>query len=743
MEVVKCCLLGFDTCLQPNTTSSSASSLTNSAEATVVSSVPPERGTCVPLPSSIASFFHPTECQLLEKLLPLGQSYRCLSTAARDATIGRTEGLYPSAVSTGLKKILADYAEAVTAASTPAALTFLPTLYAYPFSLLERIVQEQRNAELCLPLLQTFLQHQEVAPLFRRYLGESMWLSVLYATAHYVAHGVVLHARDDYFISLRVKPSSSPRRLANSADGGEEHTLYTDRLPPGISADLGLLILTAGRERRILLRDTDVQGGGDYLEQLALGSQDEAANAVFHSIFCLQLCQGGVLAVEELTARVEAAKALWSRALWMKVGDVSALRLNLQALRDMFLCHRGDVWYTVVERLLPAFVVGGPNAQAGAREGRVDGSDAGAALSSRRSRDATLVLQRAAAESLRFALSVCSVGETKTYQSFELRLSSDFLRTPLSGSGGGANTADAKAGSSVEDQARCVVDAVQGLCLQYVPPQGLSLIVSGKALQYYQQLFSFHLCLRFSLEALSVSRSLFTEAMLTNRSPSPDLRRAFALFHLLNFIETTLGYYLQVDVIAVYATRLEQQLASCTSVEDAKRLHDQFMWNIAEATFLTEGSEALLRACYCLFASSTTLYTMCMRYRLPYWAVSGVNETPVEVRAVLAALELRVQQEVVAVFTGYLGLGRRPNERALWSRLDFNKYFSVQQRYGVRSSQNQGDRDASRVMFPQPRVVSASRVQRSSSSSTNGAPLRHARSPTSRRRGTSKGPSAS
>lgn len=746
MEEVKCCLLGLDSGLLTCSTSTSDPSFLDAAGATPSPAGPSQEPTCSPAPHFFASFFHPSECQLLEQLLPLGRSYRALSTAARDAAIGRVEGLYPSAISTGLKKILSVYAEAVAVANTPAALTFLPTLYAHPFSMLERIVLVQRQVERCLPLLQTFLQHQEVAPLFRCYLGESMWLAVLYATAHYVAHGVVLHGRDDYFISLRVKPSTSPRKLGSSANG-EEHTLYTDRLPPGISADLGLLILTAGRERRILLRDTDVQGGGDYLEQLALGSQDEAANAVFHSIFSLQLCQGGVLAVEELTARVEAAKALWSRALWMKVGDIATLRLNLQALRDMFLCHRGDVWYTVVERLLPALVVRSSKIHATASEGRGGQSNysSAATLSSRDSHGAAVALQRAASESLSFALSVCSVAEKIAYQSFGMRMSTDFFHSSVgSARDDGTDRKDAQSGDSVEDQARRVVEAVRGLCLQYTPPSGLSLIVSSKAQQYYQQLFSFHLCLRFSLEALAVSRGLFTEAMMTNASPSQDLRRAFALFQLLNFMETTLGYYLQVDVIAVYSTRLEEQLASCTSVEDAKRLHDQFMWSTAEATFLTEGSEALLHACHCLFASSMTLYTMCMRYRLPYWAVSGVNETPVEVRATLSALELRVQQEVVAVFTGYLGLGRRLNERALWSRLDFNKYFSVQQRRGTPLSQKRTGREDVQAMFPQPRAVPSPRAQRSSSSHiASGVSPRLARSPNSRRRGSSKGPSAS
>nr|ACS87863.1 conserved hypothetical protein [Angomonas deanei] len=758
MEEVKCCLLGFhseilEQALQsaPSSSGSGAAVPTGSEEAADARL----RAFCESLP------FHPTEQALLQRVLPLGRSYHVLQRAAQAVAVGRTEGLYPSAIENGIRKILQHYVEAVKSAATPSALAALPATYAITFSLLEKVVQAQQQVEACLPLLDRFLHHQEVPALFRRLLGESVWLSILYTTAHYVAHGVVLHARPDYFVSLQPKPAgaspaipargtgsaatatASPSTTTARASSGEEHTLYVDRLPRGVSTDLGLLILAAGKERRVLLRDADVQGGGDYLEQLALGSQDEAANAVFHSIFNVQLCQGGVLAAEELAARVEAAKTLWSKALWMKVGDLPALRQHLAALRNVFLCHRGDIWYAFVERVLPVFASANPQqpwrpgtaaiatssssssaaaAAAAARsslplpatppmegdalevdqrneEDAEDDNTADARTAAARAAAARCAfLQRTAADAFLSALSISNVRDTAPYETFSMRVSATGVEQAdeaftgdrsadtkdVAGNAEGEKRGGARLkrrvvrSASTEDMAKHLLRLVQSMYVQYIPPQGLPLIVSPKSMQYYQRLLSLHLSLRFSLQALAITRALFSEALVTNAKPSADLRHAFTLFHLLQFLESTMAYYMQVDVISVCTAKLEEQLTStaCASVEQAKRLHDQFIWSVSEAAFLTEGSEALLRACQALNTCAVTLYTLCTRYRIPYWAVEGVNETPIEVRATLSALEVRVQQDVVAVFTGHLALGGRQWERALWSRMDFSKFFS-------------------------------------------------------------------
>ncbi|KAL7696865.1 Gamma tubulin complex component C-terminal [Lotmaria passim] len=785
MEEVKCCLLGFNSelleqALHPS--SSAATAGASSAGAAVATTTAcPFRLCCQSLP------FHPTEQAFLEQVLPLGHSYRVLRHAAQEVAVGRANGLYPAAIGSGIQKILEHYVAAVRTASTPSALAALPGIYAVTFTLLEQIVASQHHVEVCLPLLDRFLYHQEVPAAFRRLLGESVWMAILYTTAHYVAHGVVLHARPDFFVSLQTRSPPSGAAAATAATGAaawtspvavrtsvgassvaqpggssaEEHTLYVDRLPRGVSTDLALLILAAGKERRVLLRDADMQGGSDYLEQLALGSQDEAANAVFHSIFNVQLCHGGVLATAELTARVEAAKALWSKALWMKVGDLPVLREHLAVLRNVFLCHRGDIWYAFVERVLPVLAGAHPHEQHRRKsasaatasllsvtpalgneedtpadvsgedeeeeeEAEVGDDGADDAAQRRVAAARRAALQRAAADAFLFALSISNLRDAAAYETLTMRVSASGLEQADAAFAKGGADRDGTAtrptsmdkidkqgscrkrgsqrgAASTEDMAKHLLYLVKSMYVQYVPPQGLPLIVSSKSMHYYQRLLSFHLSLRFALQALAVTRTLFSEALLTNTKPSADLRRAFTLFHLLHYLESTVAYYIQVDVISVSTARLEEQLSSsaCASVEQAKRLHDQFIWSVSEASFLTDGSEALLQACQSLNTCAVTLYTMCTRYRIPYWAVEGINETPLEVRATLSALEMRVQQDVVAVFTGHLGLGGRPWERALWGRLDFNKYFSQHRtRLAVPTQLRSGSTSA--AVFAQP-----------------------------------------
>ncbi|CCD14759.1 unnamed protein product [Trypanosoma congolense IL3000] len=373
-----------------------------------------------------------------------------------------------------------------------------------------------------------------------------------------------------------------------------------------------------------------------------MGAQDEAADAVFRSIYHPSLCVGGALAVDELETRVEEAHALWSKALWLKVSRQADLQKHLEAIRAMFLCHRGDLWHAFVESAFPSLV---DNAVS-------------------RSILPEAAVNRVVADAFAYALEVSGLGDVHVFERFSV-----FARPPME-----FEMSDTL--RSIEDTARTILSYTRGLGLHYVPPRGLQLVVSEKAMEYYQRIFSFHISRRFSLHALHSVRGLFSEALITNKHPSSELRRAFAIMHLLLFIQTTLGYYLQVDVIVLRNTELDRTLEKCKSVKDAKRFLDRYVWHITEGSFISEGSNALLPACEALFQCSFALYVLCKRYRLVSWAVEGAR-TPVEVSAALAALETRVQQEIVATFTGHLsGTSTRSNEKALWARLDFNRFLS-------------------------------------------------------------------
>ncbi|SCU71891.1 Spc97 / Spc98 family, putative [Trypanosoma equiperdum] len=579
------------------------------------------------------SQLHPSERSLVGEVLPLGEMCQTLRALATDFAVGRTDGLYISAIASAVVQILRSYEESVRAAVTPSSVVSLRPTYFLAFSLIMEMVQQQKNADLLLVTIQSFLSNREIPQKFRLWMGEAVWMSLLYTIGHYVAHGVVLHGRRDFFISVKSK------------GGKEDHTLHSDLLPHGIPMELGLLILSVGKERRVLLSDAESHGK-EYLEQLALGAQDEAADAVFRAIYHPSLCVNGFLVVDELETRVEETHALWSKALWLKVSKQVDLRKHIDAMRAMFLCHRGDFWHTFVETAFSTFV---------------DDTIS-------RSTVTEAVVNRTAADAFAYALEMSGLGGVRVFERF-----STFVRLPIEAEEGeGSGTL-----RSIEDTARAILSCMRGLGLHYVPPRGLQLVVSPKAMEYYQRIFSFHIVRRFSLHALHSVRGLFSEALLTNKNPSPELRRAFAIMQLLLFLQTTLGYYLQVDVIVLRNAELDKAMAKCKSVQDAKRCLDRYVWHITEGSFIAEGSNALFSACEALFQCSFALYVLCKRYRLVSWAVEG-SRIPIEVLAALAALETRVHQEIIAAFTGHLsGSSTRGNERALWARLDFNRFLSA------------------------------------------------------------------
>ncbi|KAF5226725.1 Gamma-tubulin complex component 4 [Trypanosoma cruzi] len=628
MEELQCSLLGF-----------SSTSFPLAACATRRSC----GGTGGTQTSAVLSQLHLSERALVEDALPLGAMCRALRSVATDIAVGRTEGLYLSAIGAAITGILEHYEKAVQNATTATAVAGLRPVYFSAFTLLTEMIDQQKSTDAILSTIRSFVLNREIPQEFRVCLGESVWMGLLYTIAHYIAHGVVLHGRKDFFISVRSK------------GGKEDHTLHTDLLPHGVSVELGMLILSVGKERRVVLSESESHGR-EYLEQLALGAHDETANTVFKAIYNSSLCAGGFLAADELETRIEAARALWSKTLWLKVGEQAALHENLVALRAVFLCHRGDLWHAFVESAFP---------------GLVDSAVHKTILKE-------AAIGRVVADAFVHALSVSGLGDAPIYERFSM-----FIVLPL-------EIGDSKL-RSIEETARTILGYMRGLGLHYVMPRGLHLVLSTKALEYYQRIFSFHIASRFSLHALHNVRHVFSGAFVTNKQPSAELRRTFSLMQLLLFLHTTLGYHMQVDVILLQTAELEKAMEKCRSVQDAKKCLDRYVWHVAEGSFITEGSGPLLLACESLFQCSIALYVLCTRYRLTSWAVDGV-QIPLEVSAALAALETRVHQDVVAAFTGHLsGSATRATERALWTRLDFNRFLSAGVRFNNRKTE-----------FPQP-----------------------------------------
>lgn len=270
----------------------------------------------------------------------------------------------------------------------------------------ENSVLRVSSLPLLLRQLHDFISHREVPVEFREGMGKRVWLAVLYAIAHFVAHGVVLRSHaQNFFIRLRPSHEAPPGSPCASSPGGVvgctrchpeksseeeeeaelripsssprdtmEFVFYPHRLPFGFSLELGMAILQAGKERRMLLMETQLGASpslfhrfsatsistrgsstsstaiheeySGYLESLAFSAQDQAAQWVFEKVFSQDLLvplstpqdqdlsssihssvsiensggeekgRGGKLDTEKLAARIHEVKSFWSRVLW-------------------------------------------------------------------------------------------------------------------------------------------------------------------------------------------------------------------------------------------------------------------------------------------------------------------------------------------------------------------------------------------------------------------------------------------
>lgn len=377
------------------------------------------------LNASYRSLLHPTEVDLLTQLIPLGSMYPLLANTNRKTLL--SGGLYRSAVATGIRQLLHTYyIPDIQRLQNPFEAHLLRSKYFLTFELLCGMVkdwsgeavagaQKTTSASLLLPLLQRFLTHQEVPQAFRQLMGACVWSAVLYGIAHYVSHGVVLHScKEDFFVSVescaRHHHSEGVQRerveRESRMSGEARYVLHEDRLPSGISRELGLKILMAGRERQRLLsakpmlppavrrrrrrgeigkEDTINEKTGfhllpshhdHWLEELSREAEDDTSQAVFKTIFSQTLWEGGVLHVGEFTARVHNVYVLWSKTLWQQIiqpthflstkssatkadepvidkGGRSPFETQLVQLQEIFFLLRGDVRSTFIQSILP------------------------------------------------------------------------------------------------------------------------------------------------------------------------------------------------------------------------------------------------------------------------------------------------------------------------------------------------------------------------------------------------------
>jgi hypothetical protein len=612
MDETKCILLGFgSSALDPSTLSIS---------------------------QELTSTLHPSEVQLLRSLLPLGAHYWRIRQFCTAVTVGRIDGLYAASLSAGSKEVLATYEAAVQGAASIAGLNDIRKNFGPSLEALAAMSTGDNKTTVLIDQIQQFVTNQELPHRFRAFVGTSAIMGLLFVIAHYVAHGVILHNCPDFFIKQE------------AVGDREELVVNAPLLCFGISEELAVSILISGRERHTLLRESKLTGGS-----WASKGVDPAASAIFNSIHNPSLCSGGVLAVDELETRIEAAKGLWSRALWSAVGLSSSVHVHLASIRDMFLCHRGDLWQTFVERCFPGLVSSASTGHVPHPRPIAECFRTAVAMTTR---DVDGVVSA-------FAVGVDGAAAAGSVVTFQQPQS----RNPVARFG---------------DVAQRILAQIAALRLLYNSPTGIHLVVSRSALGIYQSVFSFNMRMRFSFFALLQTRLLLRDAVkriaLDRQSSATSataalVHRTLALLQTLMFVQSNLGYYLQVDVIEKHYAQLQQGFESVSNVERAKQLHDRFVLAVAEGSFYpnevsAQHSNTILESVEMLFVSSLTLYVLCANKPSPTEREAGTHTHA------LMMLESKVNKELMPVLVGSLSISTKTSERALWSRIDFNRYFS-------------------------------------------------------------------
>ncbi|CUG87299.1 spindle-pole body protein, putative [Bodo saltans] len=621
MEEVQCALLGFGSTSLP-----SASTLSSSSPSS--HSHPSSAG--IGISATLREQLHPTEYALMMQTLPLGSLYVTLKAFANDGAAGRLDGYVISATAMAVSVILEDYEAAVDAIRGIADLSSLSTSFGESFHALVRVTHHAHELPVFLLLVQQLLSSLDLPLSVRACVGEHVSTTVLFCVAHFAAHGVVLEGRrKDFFIQKQSRRRRKHREgedqfLFESDDNSDDHDLVADvdsasgqrspkrysssssnlkfaankrLIPCGLHMELVNTVIQAGNTRNILRQQLRRYG----TTRLRNGDDDDAtAKAIFASIYNAALTRGGRLVVEELAVRIEAARSIWSKALWDLVGGgtqhlVSTVRL----LRDAFLGHRGDLWGTFVDVAFPVLInlpflaLSSSSSSSGCASSGVSersllllssaaGGGGGAASSTK---GFAVLMDRAYQSALR------AVGLDDTALAHSVSLSMD-IPAPV-------------VPSTIQEAAETITSRIQMIFLTVDLSAGTELVIAKHTLDRYHALFCFQLGIRFALHALHVSRKQLQELVLgpqtlalstpgSSRSGSTSaavggsggaapssiaswkhaMSRIGVLLHFYTFVLSTVGQYFQVDVIEGHYSPLVAMFAAggvSTDVDHARQ----------------------------------------------------------------------------------------------------------------------------------------------------------------------------
>ena len=155
---------------------------------------------------------------------------------------------------------------------------------------------------------------------------------------------------------------------------------------------------------------------------------------------------------------------------------------------------------------------------------------------------------------------------------------------------------------------------------------------------------------------------------------------------LLHFFLSNVAYSWQVDVQDTHFRTMFEQLDKSTSVEEALRAHAVFVENLTAGAFLAEEGRDVARCIGELVVLAFSLFALARedstRKTLDAIAIAekkkaALNPRGQELSATLDRVVATVVKKVTSVMSP-IASSRRAEHRALWTRLDFNGWFTQQ-----------------------------------------------------------------
>jgi hypothetical protein len=604
-------------------------------------------------------FTSPSDVALIASAVPMARDYESLSAFRERGAGGRLRGFYTASLAVAVDDVLRLYESDVLAMDDARGILALRTRYS---ALLRKVVAitQTNDTQQRLRQLHALCSEPRLPLDLRCTISDRVCIALLRNLAHWVAHGEVLDPTDFFVVPSEEKADDGSARQWD-AD--------RDRVPPGWPDTLLAHAVVAGKERRLLLRESsDLLNRHEMTEQERDRERGDAA-AVFARLSDPQLIDGGAIVLDELERRVRAAHQHWSSIIWRSVKQRFRLLDQLEAVRDMYLCRRGDLWHSFITAAAPVLFA-------------KHYSEGPAAVNARLALD-----QRVVTMAFQNSMLATGLAEHPLYRSFAMAFREAPLPAAPTAAGQGQTSTGGGGGGeplSLDAIGAATLGNVRRLALQFRLPPGMALIVSPNAQRRYVRLFALHIALKLALYGLCEVRR-FAGIVSRSYGTSRLLRKLLLLTGALHYFLTNVAFCLQVDVQDTHFKALMAALAQVTAVETARRAHEAFMDELYAGAFLQQDGVDVARSIDAAIILALGLYVVTQRdtTQAVIRASAGSNQAhgsvvhaENEVHSVLSYVSLQLRRRVTAAVVPSISLDTRPAHRALWTRLDFNRWLS-------------------------------------------------------------------